>query len=68
MANVVFLERVPDADVSIARCSICKEEFHCSPGGPRQPMSQFPDHAKERHPEAAFHRKPWELFPRRTGE
>ena len=68
MANVVFLERVRDADVSIARCSICKEEFHSSPVGPRKCMSEFPDHVKEKHPEAGFNRKPWELFCSRTGE
>ena len=30
-------------------------------------MSEFPDHVKEKHPEAAFNKKPWELF-RRRGE
>ena len=68
MATEVFLERVPDADVSVARCSLCKEQFHSSPVGPRRPMSEFPDHVKEKHPEAAFNKKPWELFRRRTGE
>ncbi len=68
MPNEVFLERVPDADVSVARCSICKQEFHSSPVGPRRPMSQFADHVKEKHPDAAFNKKPWELFRRRRGE
>lgn len=68
MASEVFLERVPDADISIGRCSICKEEFHSSPVGPRKCMSEFPDHVRQKHPEAGFNRRPWELFKRRTGE
>ena len=61
----VTLERVPDADVSVARCSICKQEFHSSPVGPRLPMSEFPRHVQEKHPDAAFNKKPWELFRRK---
>lgn len=61
----VFLEPVPDADSSIARCSICKEQFHSSPVGPRKCMKDFSQHVRERHPEAALNRKPWELFRRR---
>ena len=68
MATEVFLERVPDADVSVARCSICKQEFHYSPVGPRPPMSEFPEHVKEKHPDAALKKAPWELFRRRMGE
>ena len=64
----VFLEPAPDADISVARCSICKEEFHSSPVGPRQCMSNFPDHVKDKHPEAAFNKNPWELFRRRSGK
>lgn len=65
MTTDVFLERVPDGDVSVARCSICKEEFHSSPVGPRKPMSTFPDHVKEKHPAAALNKNAWELFRRR---
>ena len=68
MPSEVFLEPVPDADISIARCSICKEEFHSSPVGPRQCMAKFPDHVNEKHPEAMPGRGPWELFRRRTGK
>ena len=67
MPTDVFLEPVPDADVSIARCSLCKQEFHSSPVGPRMSMAKFPDHVKDKHPDAAFNRKPWVLFRRRTG-
>jgi len=65
MEHKVFLEPVPDADVSIARCSECKEGFHSSPVGPRKYMSDFPIHVKEKHPNASFNKKPWELFRRR---
>jgi hypothetical protein len=68
MATEATLERVPGQDVSFARCSICKEEFHSSPVGPRQPMKDFPDHVREEHPEVALNKQPWELFKRRTGE
>jgi hypothetical protein len=54
MEQEVFLERVPDADVSIARCSLCKEEFHSSPVGPRKPMSAFSKHIEQEHPTAVF--------------
>lgn len=54
MEEEVFLEAVPDADISIARCSICKEEFHSSPLGPRKPMSDFRKHIEEEHPNAVF--------------
>jgi hypothetical protein len=50
----VFLEPVPDADVSIARCSICKEQFHSAPLGPRKPLSSFRQHIEEEHPGAIF--------------
>lgn len=66
MERSVYLEPVPDADISIARCSLCKEEFHSSPVGPRRHMAEYPKHVKDKHPEAEFNRKPWELFPRRT--
>lgn len=65
MMTEVFLEPVPDADISLARCSICKEQFHSSPVGPRKCMKDFPQHARERHPEAALNRSLWELFRRR---
>ncbi len=68
MPNEAFLERVPDADVSVARCSICKQEFHSSPVGPRRPMSEFPKHVKDKHPEAAIGKNAWELFRRRPGD
>ncbi len=64
MPQEVFLEPVPDADISIARCSICKEEFHSSPVGPRKCMAEFPDHVKQQHPDAVRGRAPWELFRR----
>ena len=67
MPTEVFLERVPDADISIARCSICKEEFHSSPVGPRKCMSSFPDHVKQQHPDAALNKQPWEMFRQRSG-
>jgi hypothetical protein len=54
MKKEVFLEPVPDADVSIARCSICKEQFHSAPLGPRKPMSSFRQHIEEKHPGAVF--------------
>jgi hypothetical protein len=65
MPSEVFLEPVPDGDISIARCSLCKQEFHSSPVGPRQCMANFPDHVKAKHPEAALTKKAWELFRRR---
>lgn len=68
MERNVYLEPVPDADVSIARCSECKEEFNSSPVGPRRCMSDFPKHVKEKHPEAAINRNAWELFRRRIGK
>ena len=68
MSQEVFLEPVPDADISVARCSLCKIEFHSSPVGPRRCMSDFPAHVKETHPEAALNKEPWELFRRRTGK
>jgi len=36
-----ILEPVPDADVSIGRCSICKEEFHSSPIGTAKVHERF---------------------------
>ena len=54
MPTEVFLEPVPDADISIAQCSLCKEQFHSSPVGPRQPMSDFWKHVEEQHPDAVF--------------
>jgi hypothetical protein len=54
MQEEVFLEPVPDADISIARCSICKEEFHSSPVGPRKHMSDFRKHIEDKHPNAVF--------------
>ncbi len=62
----VCLESVPGQDSSVARCSLCKEEFHYSPVGPRQCMANFPAHMNEKHPEAAFNKNPWELFRRRA--
>jgi len=63
MENEVFLDPVPDADISIARCSICKEEFHSSPVGPRKCMSDFSNHIEEEHPDAVYTpsrtRLPW---------
>jgi len=64
MVTGAFLEPVPDADVSIARCSICKEEFHSSPIGPRKCMKDFPEHVREKHPDAAINRNRWQLFRR----
>jgi len=54
MEKEVFLEAVPDADISIARCSICKEQFHSAPLGLRKPMSSFRQHIEEKHPNAIF--------------
>ena len=45
----VRLEPVPDGDVSVAQCSICKEQFHSAQIGPRQPMSSFRQHIQEKH-------------------
>lgn len=68
MAAQVFLEPVPDADISIARCSICKQQFQSSPVGPRMCMKDFPEHVRERHPEAAINRELWQLFRRHRHE
>jgi hypothetical protein len=54
MQEEVFLEPVPDEDISIARCSICREEFHSSPLGPRKHMSEFREHIEAQHPKAVF--------------
>ena len=54
MQTEVFLEPVPGADISIARCSICKEEFHSSPVGPRKQMSDFRNHIEDEHPDAVY--------------
>jgi hypothetical protein len=54
MQTEVYLEPVPDADISIARCSICKVEFHSSPVGPRRCMSDFRKHIEEEHPDAVY--------------
>lgn len=54
MQTAVYLEPVPDADISIARCSICKEEFHSSPVGPRRWMGDFWKHIGEEHPDAVY--------------
>lgn len=54
MVAEAFLERVPDADISILRCCICKEEFHTSPIGPRKSAKSFPEHVKTSHPEAVI--------------
>jgi hypothetical protein len=54
MEQEVFLEPVPDADISIARCSICKEEFHSSPVGPRKCMTNFRKHIETEHPDSVF--------------
>ena len=66
MERQVYLEPVPDGDVSIARCSECKEQFHSSPVGPRKCMAAFPDHVKQMHPHASIGRPPWVLFGRRA--
>ncbi len=62
MPTEVYLEPVPDADVSIARCSICKVEFHSSPVGPRKWMRDFYKHIEEEHPGAVFAPKRTRLF------
>jgi hypothetical protein len=54
MQTEVYLEPVPDADISIGRCSICKEEFHSSPLGPRRWMRDFRKHIEEEHPDAVY--------------
>ena len=54
MEKEVYLEPVPDGDVSIAQCSMCKEQFHSAPIGPRKPMSSFRQHVQEQHPDAVF--------------
>jgi hypothetical protein len=65
MEKEVFLEPVADADVSIARCSICKEQFHSAPLGPRKPMSSFRQHIAEEHPDAIFRRTRTPLYKTR---
>jgi len=57
MAMEAFLERVPGADISILQCSICKEQFHTSPVGPRKPAKSFPDHVRTAHPQAVIRYK-----------
>jgi len=54
MAIEAFLERVPDADISILQCSLCKEQFHTSPIGPRKPANSFAEHVKAVHPGAVI--------------
>ena len=36
------------------RCSLCPQEFHVSPVGPRQPVLRFGDHVAEKHPDATL--------------
>jgi hypothetical protein len=62
MPNEVYLEPVPDADISVGRCSICKEEFHSSPVGPRKWMRDFHKHIEQQHPDAVFMPKRTRLF------
>jgi len=57
MTMEAFLERVPDADISILQCSICKEQFHTSPVGPRKSVGNFPDHVRAAHPQAVIRYK-----------
>ena len=64
----VFLESIPDSDVSVARCSLCKKQFHVSQVGPRKCMTDFPEHVRREHPDAAINRSPRELFRRRFGD
>ena len=54
MAIEAFLERVPDADISILQCSICKEQFHTSLVGPRKPAKDFGEHVRTAHPQAVI--------------
>jgi hypothetical protein len=57
MAIEAFLERVSDVDPSVVRCSICKEQFHTSPIGPRKPVQEFGEHVRKAHPQAVIKRK-----------
>jgi hypothetical protein len=57
MAIEAFLERISDKDPSVTRCSICKEEFHTSPIGPRKPVQRFEEHVSTAHPQAVIKRK-----------
>jgi len=57
MAVEAFLERVSDLDPSVVCCSICKEQFHTSPIGPRKPVQQFSKHVRIAHPQAVIKRK-----------
>jgi hypothetical protein len=56
MVTEAFLER-PSDDISVTRCSICKEEFHTSPIGPRKHVSEFVEHVRTAHPQAVLKRK-----------
>jgi hypothetical protein len=51
MAIEAFLER-PDKDISVFQCSICKEQFHTSPLGPRKYVKEFAEHVRTAHPQA----------------
>jgi len=57
MVIEAFLERPSDKDVSVVRCSICKEEFHTSPVGPRKQVTEFVEHVRTAHPQAILKRK-----------
>ncbi len=54
MAIEVSLERVEGEDASVMCCSLCKEEFHTAPVGPRKWMWQFGEHVKTEHPGAVI--------------
>jgi type IV secretory pathway TrbF-like protein len=66
MSIEAFLERVPAEDISVLRCSICKEQFHTSPLGPRKPINEFVEHVRTVHPQAVIPRKDIKRLYQRT--
>ncbi len=57
MVMEAFLERLSDVDPSVVRCSICKEQFHTSPIGPRKSAQEFGEHVRTAHKQAVLKRK-----------
>jgi len=51
IAIEAYLVRASD-DISVSECSICKEQFHTSPVGPRKYVKEFAEHVRTDHPQA----------------
>jgi hypothetical protein len=42
-------------------CSLCEEEFHISPVGPKKHIAAFEEHVREKHPELKITRPTYRL-------